>query len=336
MRFLNWCYDHRVLVAVYPPHSTHRLQPLDVSLFNPLANFYSQNVSNWMHKTQGFSSITKRDFFALFWPAFNRAFTPKNILSGWEKTGLQPLNPATILDQIKPAERPPSASSTSGSSALSNADWRKVQKLVRDVVGEVLIPEARKIINTIDRLTTENIILSAKNADLRETIRLEKNKRRRGKPLFDDLGVDGETKAMFFSPSKIQRARERQAEKEQERDVAQAQKIEDKHQKELAKEAKQLLIAQRKAGREETRLQRLKKKEQKQANQTAAIQQRIVDRQLKLELEGVKKQKEKPPQSSNAEEWVDIDTFEVPKEEVVQIRASRYGRQLKATKQFNL
>jgi hypothetical protein len=42
MNFLNWCDKHRILVAVYPPHTTHRLQPLDVSLFRPLANYYSQ------------------------------------------------------------------------------------------------------------------------------------------------------------------------------------------------------------------------------------------------------------------------------------------------------
>lgn len=39
--FLDWCLEHRILVAVYPPHLTHQLQPLDVSLFNPLANYYS-------------------------------------------------------------------------------------------------------------------------------------------------------------------------------------------------------------------------------------------------------------------------------------------------------
>ena len=36
-RFITWCDQNKVLVAVYPPHSTHRLQPLDVSLFSPLA-----------------------------------------------------------------------------------------------------------------------------------------------------------------------------------------------------------------------------------------------------------------------------------------------------------
>jgi hypothetical protein len=41
LRFLDWCRSNRILVAIFPPHSTHRLQPLDVSLFRPLATYYS-------------------------------------------------------------------------------------------------------------------------------------------------------------------------------------------------------------------------------------------------------------------------------------------------------
>jgi hypothetical protein len=45
MKFLTWCKEHKVIVAVYPPHSTHRLQPLDIGLFSPLANYYSQELN---------------------------------------------------------------------------------------------------------------------------------------------------------------------------------------------------------------------------------------------------------------------------------------------------
>ena len=44
MSFLDWCLEHRILVACYPPHSTHRLQPLDVSLFTPLGVYYGQEL----------------------------------------------------------------------------------------------------------------------------------------------------------------------------------------------------------------------------------------------------------------------------------------------------
>ena len=46
MEFLNWCDKHNIHVCAYPPHTTHRLQPLDVSVFAPLAAYYSQELDN--------------------------------------------------------------------------------------------------------------------------------------------------------------------------------------------------------------------------------------------------------------------------------------------------
>jgi hypothetical protein len=101
MKFLTWCEQHKVFIAVYPLHSTHRLQPLDVSLFSPLATYYSQELDSWIHKTQDLCRLSKREFWGLFHPAWNRAITSKNILSGWKKTGLQPLNAEEVIQQIQ-------------------------------------------------------------------------------------------------------------------------------------------------------------------------------------------------------------------------------------------
>ncbi|KAF2228326.1 CENP-B protein [Viridothelium virens] len=64
--FLKFCDKHRILIAVFPPHLTHRLQPLDVSLFSPLAIYYSQNLDNWIMRYQGLTHLQKSDFFMLF------------------------------------------------------------------------------------------------------------------------------------------------------------------------------------------------------------------------------------------------------------------------------
>jgi hypothetical protein len=45
IRFLNWCEQHRIIIMVYPPHLTHRLQPLDVSVFGPLSQYYSNKLT---------------------------------------------------------------------------------------------------------------------------------------------------------------------------------------------------------------------------------------------------------------------------------------------------
>lgn len=38
--FLEYCDSKKILIAIYPPHLTHTLQPLDVCLFSPLATAY--------------------------------------------------------------------------------------------------------------------------------------------------------------------------------------------------------------------------------------------------------------------------------------------------------
>ncbi|KAF2228347.1 hypothetical protein EV356DRAFT_458425, partial [Viridothelium virens] len=49
-------------------------------------------------KSQGLTRLQKSDFFMLFWPAFEKAFSILNIESGWQKTGLYLFNPAIVLD----------------------------------------------------------------------------------------------------------------------------------------------------------------------------------------------------------------------------------------------
>jgi hypothetical protein len=51
MRFINYCDQNRILLAILPPHSTYRLQPLDVGLFTPLAQYYTQQLDKFMIET---------------------------------------------------------------------------------------------------------------------------------------------------------------------------------------------------------------------------------------------------------------------------------------------
>jgi hypothetical protein len=103
MEFLNWSMEHRIHVAVYPAHSIHWLQLLNIGLFSPLASYYSTNLSNFIASIQGYIPVGKWEFFALFWPVFQKAFSQKNIKSVWTKSGIWPWNPDLVLDAIKPS-----------------------------------------------------------------------------------------------------------------------------------------------------------------------------------------------------------------------------------------
>jgi hypothetical protein len=75
LAFIDYADANRILLAVLPPHSTHRLQPLDVGLFSPLATYYSQEIDDLLASSQGLVRLTKRDFWSLFRPAWEKAFT---------------------------------------------------------------------------------------------------------------------------------------------------------------------------------------------------------------------------------------------------------------------
>jgi len=134
---------------------------------------------------------------------------------------------------------------------------------MKSVVEEAIDSQARKLNNTIEKLTTDVALLKAENEDLRRTVRIERSRRRREKPLFDDLEVNDEAKKMFFSSNKIQMTRHHQIQRIEEKQQAAIQKTEEKKQRKLRKLEKQRLIAERKMKREKKKTKRKKKAKRK-------------------------------------------------------------------------
>lgn len=57
--FIDYAIDYRVRLVISPPHVAHILQPLDVSLFSPLATAYSYQINSLMVCSKGISRFTK-------------------------------------------------------------------------------------------------------------------------------------------------------------------------------------------------------------------------------------------------------------------------------------
>ncbi len=115
---------------------------------------------------------------------------------------LQSFNSSQIIKQIKSKTK--SVSSHSSSSALFKADWRMIQWLMKSVVKEVIDLKAHKLNNMMKKLTTDVVLLKAKNEDLQWTVCIKWSCKWCEKSLFDDLKVNSKTKRMFFSFNKIQ------------------------------------------------------------------------------------------------------------------------------------
>ena len=105
LRFIEYAWNHSILILLLPPHSTHRLQPLDVNCFQPLATKYQVYLDQWLSKSLGHVHLTKRNFYEIFRPAWLDSFTPYNIQGGFQKAGIWPFKLDIVLDAI--TYRPP-------------------------------------------------------------------------------------------------------------------------------------------------------------------------------------------------------------------------------------
>ena len=81
----------------FPPHTTHRLQPLDKCFFGPLKEYYRQACDYWMTSNTG-KRITFYNIAALFGAAYTRACTIDKAVSGFSSCGLGSFNPAVFRD----------------------------------------------------------------------------------------------------------------------------------------------------------------------------------------------------------------------------------------------
>jgi len=243
-----------------------------------------------MATTQFLSRLSKRDFWTLFWPAYQAAFTAKNIGSGWKCTGLLPFDPEVVLSEIRlPASiAPMPADDVDTSLALEKPTARQIRQLTTKVVGKMhqnLDIGARKLVNTIESLQAQVEILQHENKGLRQTIHLEKTRRQRGKPLKHILfDIEDANEAIIYSPAKIARARERMAEMDRgEQDRALQKEVQKAARAQAAQEKKDA-IADRKRLREEEKERKRLITEQKKGERELA-------RQLRYDLQKGKAEK---------------------------------------------
>lgn len=88
---LNFCKDNGIILVTLPPHTSNKLQPLDRTVFKAFKSAFNGACNDWMLTNPG-KTINIYDIAGLCGKAYEISFTPKNISSGFEATGIWPLN----------------------------------------------------------------------------------------------------------------------------------------------------------------------------------------------------------------------------------------------------
>ena len=89
---------------LFLPAQCHCTQPLDVGLFEPFKSYFSKACTDYLTRNPGCVIIPEKlsSLVAEAWP---KPFTPVNILAGFKKSGIYPLNPGEVPDrQVGPAK----------------------------------------------------------------------------------------------------------------------------------------------------------------------------------------------------------------------------------------
>ena len=81
-----------------PSHCTHLLQPLHVSVMFSLKTHFGKACKQFLGQNVG-RAIIEADLAYLVGQAWPLALTPSNLISGFCKSGIFPLNPGRIIDR---------------------------------------------------------------------------------------------------------------------------------------------------------------------------------------------------------------------------------------------
>jgi hypothetical protein len=95
---LRHCILNNIQLALLPPHTSHKTQPLDVGVFSSMKSHMTPALDVYF-RTQ-IPRIQKFEWLTAMIKARPLAFTVRNILSGWSGTGIHPFRPIKVLAHV--------------------------------------------------------------------------------------------------------------------------------------------------------------------------------------------------------------------------------------------
>ena len=81
-----------IVLLTIPPKTSHKLQPLDKTVFGSFKSSYNRAMDNWLRCNPG-KKVTIYEIPALINEPQQTSLVPRNILSGFSYTGNWPYNP---------------------------------------------------------------------------------------------------------------------------------------------------------------------------------------------------------------------------------------------------
>ena len=120
---LDKAKENGVTILTLPPHSSNKMQPLDVGVYKPFKTYYSQAMDSWMMRNPG-KPISTYEIAHCVGIVHQKAMTPANITAAFRKTGIFPFDKTIFTEAYflsSAVTDRPAPSSDDGAEAMSTA-----------------------------------------------------------------------------------------------------------------------------------------------------------------------------------------------------------------------
>ena len=191
------------------------------------------------------------------------------------------------------------------------------------------------ILEGFEALAAQNILIKAELEGLKQAISLLKKKQVRSKNIFDKILEEDGTRAIYFSPSKIRRARELEKERLDELEAEEQGKVNKANQRKLVKEEKEAKEERRRVERKKAQEIRAAVAAQKRAEIDARKLRREEKRRQSEIAKAISKNPKKKASQSQIRKMVvvDVDSSEEP--ESSKSATTRAGRKTRPRRHFD-
>lgn len=102
VQFLDYAERNNIIVLALPPHLTHKMQPLDVGVFQTLKHAHQDILDQWVRDVG--SVFDKQQFIAKLPEIRQKGIKKETVISAWRKAGLIPYHPEVVLQGITELE----------------------------------------------------------------------------------------------------------------------------------------------------------------------------------------------------------------------------------------
>ena len=183
---MRLCLENNIILLYLPPHISHILQPLDLSIFASFKSLY-QKAARKLLKSDNFSRITKTEFVQIYSEIRPLVMSQSNIVSGWRKSGIHPLNSDEPLstpfmkEQIArerslTAIPPPNEPEPTRGDPVLRED-REARNLIRNLEKVLAEKQAKTALLTVQLEQANEQITQLSTSKKRKKIRIDSNEK---------------------------------------------------------------------------------------------------------------------------------------------------------------